>query len=144
MQLFVQKIETKNNRNSFIDSICIWNSIVFTVWQFEKKEYRNMDSNFTSMALFLYFCFALNTTIAAQKKGYLVSEFPDIACNDPSNVKFECSDSLDYKMTNLSSILPSNVTSVLAKNRKIIPMLFPFLSSNECSKVAKKYFCESA
>ena len=102
-----------------------------------------MDSNITSMILLVYLCFTLKT-ISAQEKGYLVSELPDIACNDPSNVISQCSGLLNHKIADLGSILPSNVTSKLADIKRIILQLYLVISSQECIDVGKKYLCELA
>ena len=78
------------------------------------------------MVLLFYTFVAFVTTIAADEKGYLVSEYSDIECNDPSTAISECSGFLDYYkiIVNFSFLLP-NVTGLFVKRREAIPILFP-------------------
>ena len=103
-----------------------------------------MNLNIISIVLLSYTFVAFVTTTAADGNGYLVSEFPDIECNDPSTAIPECSGFLDYKIANLSSLVP-NVTKLYAKMRQSLRTIFLYYpSSGNCSDSAKKYFCESA
>ena len=96
------------------------------------------------MVLLLYTFVAFVTTTAADKKGYLVSEFPKIECNDPSTAIPECLGFLDYKIANFSFPWP-NGTGLLDELRKDIPELFQHHpSSDNCSDSVKKYICELA
>ena len=82
-----------------------------------------MDLNIISMVLLFYTFVAFVTTTAADENGYLVSEFPDIECNDPSTAIPECSGFLDYKIANLSPLVP-NVTGLYAEMRQSLPTIF--------------------
>ena len=101
-----------------------------------------MNSNIISMVLLFYTFVAFVTTIAADEKGYLVSEYSDIECNDPSTAIPECSGFLDYKIANFSFLLP-NVTGLFAEMREAIPIVFPSYPPGKCGNRAKKFYCES-
>ena len=73
----------------------------------------------------LFYTFVAFVTTTADEKGYLVSEYSDIECNDPSTAISECSGFLDYKIIANFSILLPNVTGLFAEMREAIPILFP-------------------
>ena len=95
------------------------------------------------MALF-YFCFALETILAAEN-GYILDELPHIPCKDPSSAIPECSGSLDYKIADISNI-PNVSHSELEKGRKHASTAIQTISKfpdRQCAKAITKYLCQS-
>ena len=100
---------------------------------------------FTSVASF-YFCFAIETSLAA-KNGYIVTEYPHIACKDPSSAIPECSSSLDYKIADISNN-PDVSQSELEESRKTIinQIIQRSISANaddKCIKGIRRYICQT-
>ena len=99
----------------------------------------------TSVASF-YFCFAIETTLAAEN-GYIVVEYPHIACRDPSSAIPECSGTLDYKIADISNN-PNVSQSELEESRKIIvnQTIQQSISANaddKCIKGITRYTCQT-
>ena len=97
----------------------------------------------TSVASF-YFCFAIETTLAAEN-GYILEELPHIPCKDSSSAIPECSGSLDYKIADTSNI--SNVPqSELEETRKNISQTIQDISrfaDDKCIKGVTRYLCQT-
>ena len=102
-----------------------------------------MYSLVSSVAL-LYFCFTIETTLAAEN-GYIVTEYPHIDCKDSSSTIPECSSSLDYKIADISNI-PNVSLSELEESRKSIGRVIQNISKfadDQCAKGITKYMCET-
>ena len=105
--------------------------------------YANMYSLISSVTL-LYFCFAIETTLAAEN-GYILKEYPHIVCKDSSSAIPECLASLDYKIADISNI--SNlIQSELGQSRKNIVQDIQNISKladDNCTKSITKHLCQT-
>ena len=98
-----------------------------------------------SSVLFLYICFAVETTFEAEN-GYIVFEMPEIPCKDPSSAIPACSGSLDYSIPDLSNILNATNLNATKSFSQSLALLLHLLgnTTKKCSKAGTKYLCERA
>ena len=103
-----------------------------------------MYSVVVASMMMLYICFAAESTTAAES-GYIVTEFPEIPCNDPSTAISTCSNSLDYKIPDFKNYPQIPDFSDFRKQIVALGVLaFTLLGDEKCTKAGTKYLCEAA
>ena len=108
----------------------------------------NMYSIKTSAILFIYFSVFAFETVFAAENGYIIKE--EISCEEQtaSIVSESCSDSIGYKVFNISKIpIGKSMQSLLSVANSIIPnatSTLEKLGNQQCSEAGKKYLCEAA